>query len=69
MKMKRVTLAFNLKKSFHDDGDDGDDDDDDDDNFEMGKSDILDSLVPSDEDCETPSIARTVDFHAMDYKI
>jgi hypothetical protein len=50
-----------LKKSFHDD-----DDDDDDDNSEMGRSDILESLVPSDEDCETPSTTCTIDFHVVD---
>jgi hypothetical protein len=31
----------------------------------MGRSDILASLVISDEDCETQS-ARTVDFYAVD---
>jgi hypothetical protein len=42
------------------------DDDDDDDNFEMGRSDIFESPVPSDEDCETQSTTRTIDFHAVD---
>jgi hypothetical protein len=32
----------------------------------MGRSDILESPVSSDEDCETPSITRIVDFHAVD---
>jgi hypothetical protein len=51
-----------LKKSFHDD----DDNDDDYDNSELGRSDILESLVPSDKECETPSTTPTVDFHAVD---
>jgi hypothetical protein len=49
-----------LKRPVNDD--DGDDDDD---NSEMGRSDILESPVPSDDDCETPS-ARTVDFTHLD---
>ncbi|XP_059438654.1 uncharacterized protein LOC132171372 [Corylus avellana] len=53
--------SHNLKTSC--DGDD--DDDDDDDNSEMARSDILESPVISDEDCETHS-AGAVDFHAMD---
>jgi hypothetical protein len=52
----------NFKTYFEDDDDD---DDDDDDNSEMGRSDILESPVISDEDYETQS-ARTLDFHAVD---
>jgi hypothetical protein len=52
--------SFDLKRPVNDD--DGDDDDD---NSEMGRSDILESPVPSDDDCETPS-ARTVDFTHLD---
>jgi hypothetical protein len=59
--------SFDLKKSFHDDGGGGDaDDDDDDDNSEMGRNDILESPVPSDDDCETPSTTCTIDFHVVD---
>jgi hypothetical protein len=56
--------SFDLKRSFHDD--DGGDGDDDDDNSKMGKSDILESLVLSGDDCETPSTAHTIDFHVVD---
>jgi hypothetical protein len=49
-----------LKRPFNDD--DGDDDD----NSEMGRSDILESPIPSDDDCETPSAARIVDFTHLD---
>ncbi|XP_059454928.1 uncharacterized protein LOC132185104 [Corylus avellana] len=49
-----------FKKSFDDN-----DDDDDDDNSDMGRSDILVSLVLSDEDGEDVS-APTLDFHAVD---
>jgi hypothetical protein len=52
--------------SFHDADDGGDvDDDDNDDNFEMDRSDILESPVPSDDDFETLSTA-TINFHAVD---
>jgi hypothetical protein len=53
--------SFDFKRPFHDgDGDDNDD------NFDMVRSDILESPLPSDNDCETPSAARTVDFHVVD---